>query len=100
MIEISEPFARKGIEDESRRAWIAALNALRSTRFTELMLGPDPKRRARRLLTLYSDAAGLDVDHVRRWMQAGLVGESFWGRRHGDPAWLVDATDRLAVALT
>lgn len=77
-----------------------ALNALRSPRYTELMLSPDPKPRARHLLARYSDAAGLDTDHVRRWLQVGLVRESFWGRRHGDPAWLVDATDRLAVALT
>lgn len=77
-----------------------ALNVIRSPRYESLLRGPDPKSEVLRLLGIYCGAAGIDFERTRRWMQVGAVREALWGRGHGDPSWLVDATDRLAMALT
>ncbi|MGX1804372.1 aminoglycoside phosphotransferase family protein [Nocardia sp. NPDC055321] len=79
---------------------IDALNVIRSPRYLELLHSAELRSRVRRLLHIYCDAAELDFDRTRRWTQAGAVREALWGRAHGDPDWLVEATDRLAEALT
>ncbi|MBF6455179.1 aminoglycoside phosphotransferase family protein [Nocardia cyriacigeorgica] len=38
-------------------------------------------------------------ERARRWAQVRAVESTLWGRRHGDEAWLIDVTDRLAAAL-
>ncbi|WP_278261975.1 aminoglycoside phosphotransferase family protein [Nocardia sp. AG03] len=77
-----------------------ALNVIRSPRFAPLLLSPNPKQRLLRCIDVYSDAAELDPVRARRWIQAGSVKEALWGREHGDPDWLVQATEWLATALT
>ncbi|MEU0543254.1 aminoglycoside phosphotransferase family protein [Nocardia sp. NPDC005978] len=77
-----------------------ALNVIRSPRYLEVLRGPDLRARVHRLLHVYCDAADIDFDRARRWTQAGAVRESLWGRAHGDPDWLVAATDDLAAVLT
>ncbi|MFB7873909.1 aminoglycoside phosphotransferase family protein [Nocardia sp. NPDC056064] len=76
------------------------LNVIRSPRFAPLFFAPDPKPQLLRYIEIYSDAAELDPVRVRRWIQAGAVKEALWGREHGDPDWLIQATDWLATALT
>ncbi len=77
-----------------------ALNVIRSPRFGSLLGSSDMKSGIRRILDIYCEAAQLDTDRTRRWTQLGAVREAMWGRRHGDPAWLIEATDQLAAALT
>ncbi|MEU6559047.1 aminoglycoside phosphotransferase family protein [Nocardia nova] len=77
-----------------------AFNVIRSPRFATLLAGPELRSHLRRLLDIYCTAADVDVTRARRWIQAGAVHEALWGRRHGDPHWLIHATDRLALALT
>ncbi|MEU5407453.1 aminoglycoside phosphotransferase family protein [Nocardia asteroides] len=77
-----------------------ALNVIRSPRFAELLCSPHPEARIRRLLDIYTDAAELEPERVRRWTQAGAVREALLGRVDGDPEWLVAATDQLAEVLT
>ncbi|WP_019927567.1 aminoglycoside phosphotransferase family protein [Nocardia sp. BMG111209] len=76
-----------------------ALNVIRSPRFGEVLLSSEMRPDILRFLGIYCAAAGLDPEHARRWTQAGAVREAMWGRRHGEPDWLVHATDRLAEAL-
>lgn len=76
------------------------LNVIRSPRFAELLCSPHPEARIRRLLDIYTDAAELEPERVRRWTQAGAVREALLGRVDGDPEWLVAATDQLAEVLT
>jgi len=77
-----------------------ALNVIRSPRFDRDLRTAHPKARILRLLDIYCDAAEIDPARARRWTQAGAVREALWGRVHGDPEWLVFATDQLATALT
>ncbi|MFI7667811.1 aminoglycoside phosphotransferase family protein [Nocardia sp. NPDC049526] len=77
-----------------------ALNVIRSPRFDDLLRSSNMRPTVLRLLDIYCDAAQIDTDRVLRWTQVGAVREAMWGRRHGDPEWLVDATDQLARALT
>ncbi|MEV5651282.1 aminoglycoside phosphotransferase family protein [Nocardia sp. NPDC052254] len=77
-----------------------AFNVIRSPRFAPLLATADPRPGVLRLLDIYCAAADIDVEWARRWTQAGAVHEALWGRAHGDPGWLVHATDRLALALT
>ncbi|MFI8974273.1 aminoglycoside phosphotransferase family protein [Nocardia asteroides] len=77
-----------------------ALNVIRSPRFADLLRAPYPAAQIRRLLDIYTDAAELDPERVRRWTQAGAVREALTGRADGDPEWLVAATDQLAEVLT
>ncbi|MFB8002812.1 aminoglycoside phosphotransferase family protein [Nocardia sp. NPDC056000] len=77
-----------------------ALNVIRSPRFESLLRAPDLRAGVLRLLDIYCAAAEIDIDRARRWTQAGAVREALWGRRHGDPEWLIQATDSLAAALT
>ncbi|MFI6866897.1 aminoglycoside phosphotransferase family protein [Nocardia sp. NPDC050406] len=76
-----------------------ALNVIRSPRFADLLRSADMRRGLRRLLDIYCDAAQLDIERTRRWLQFGAVREAMWGRRHNDPEWLIHATDHLAEAL-
>ncbi len=34
-------------------------------------------------VNLFADAAGVEVERVRRWAQFQAVEGAFWGRRHG-----------------
>ncbi|MEU5896762.1 MULTISPECIES: aminoglycoside phosphotransferase family protein [unclassified Streptomyces] len=60
----------------------------------------DLKAALLRRLTIFADAAELDRERVRRWTQARAVMEAYWGRDHGDPAWLIQASDQIAESLT
>ncbi|WP_067710540.1 aminoglycoside phosphotransferase family protein [Nocardia yamanashiensis] len=78
-----------------------ALNVIRSPRFASVLLdAPNLRPAVLRLLEIYCEAAGIEFDRARRWMQAGAVREALWGRAHGDPVWLVDCTEQLAAVLT
>ncbi|MEU3738729.1 aminoglycoside phosphotransferase family protein [Streptomyces sp. NPDC032198] len=70
------------------------------TRFEALLTAPDPRAAALRRLDVFADAAEVDRERARRWAQARAVTAAHWGMRHGDPAWLVKATEALAEALT
>lgn len=70
------------------------------TRFEALLTAPDPRAAALRRLAVFADAAEVDRERARRWAQARAVTAAHWGMRHGDPAWLVKATEALAEALT
>ncbi|MGW6275258.1 aminoglycoside phosphotransferase family protein [Streptomyces sp. NPDC055060] len=70
------------------------------TRFDALLTAPDPRAAALRRLDVFADAAEVDRERARRWAQARAVTAAHWGLRHGDPAWLVKATEALAEALT
>ncbi|MFC8131928.1 aminoglycoside phosphotransferase family protein [Streptomyces sp. NPDC057302] len=69
-------------------------------RFEPLLTAPDPRAAALRRLAVFADAAEVDRERARRWAQARAVTAAHWGLRHGDPAWLVKATEALAEALT
>ncbi|MCX4091211.1 aminoglycoside phosphotransferase family protein [Nocardia sp. alder85J] len=77
-----------------------AFTAIYSPRFGDLIASPDPRPTLLRLLDIYCDAAEVDVERARRWTQAGAVREALRERRHSDSAELVQAADRLALALT
>lgn len=77
-----------------------ALNVIRSPRFTEVFRSSNMRQTVLRYLDIYCDAAELDIERARRWTQVGAVREAMWGRRHGEPEWLVHATDQLAQILT
>lgn len=70
------------------------------TRFEPLLTAPDPRAAALRRLAVFADAAEVDRDRARRWAQARAVTAAHWGLRHGDPAWVIKATEALAEALT
>ncbi|MGW7077214.1 aminoglycoside phosphotransferase family protein [Streptomyces sp. NPDC054866] len=70
------------------------------TRFEPLLTAPDPRAAALRRLAVFADAAEVDRERARRWAQARAVTAAHWGMRHGDPAWVVKATEALAEALT
>ncbi|MEV2249730.1 aminoglycoside phosphotransferase family protein [Streptomyces sp. NPDC050147] len=70
------------------------------TRFEPLLTAPDPRAAALRRLAVFADAAEVDRERARRWAQARAVTAAHWGLRHGDPAWVITATEALAEALT
>ncbi|MFE7720579.1 aminoglycoside phosphotransferase family protein [Nocardia rhizosphaerihabitans] len=74
------------------------ITVIRSYRFAPLLFAPDPAAGIRRGLDLYCEAAGIDRDRGRRWAQVRAVKAALSGR-HGDPEWVVQATDRLAEVL-
>lgn len=53
-----------------------------------------------RRLNVFSDAAELDRDRVRRWAQMRAVMSAQWGRQNGDHPRLVDITEQIAEILT
>lgn len=56
----------------------------------------EPREGLRRALDVFSTAAELDHERVRRWAQLHAVQASFWGRRHGfEIARSGSGTDRL-----
>lgn len=73
---------------------------IRSRRFAPLLFTPDPEANLLRGLDMYCDAADIDRDRGRRWAQARAVRSALWGRQHGDPDWIIQATDQLAGILT
>ncbi|MEV6220855.1 aminoglycoside phosphotransferase family protein [Nocardia fluminea] len=75
------------------------ITVLRSYRFAPLLFAPDPAAGLRRGLDLYCEAAQIDRERARRWAQVRAVKAALWGRRHGDPAWLIAVTDQLAEIL-
>ncbi|MFD6455324.1 aminoglycoside phosphotransferase family protein [Nocardia sp. NPDC060220] len=75
------------------------ITVLRSYRFAPLLFAPDPAAGIRRGLDLFCEAAGIDRDRARRWAQVRAIKAALWGRRHGDPGWLIGATDRLTEIL-
>lgn len=70
------------------------------TRFEPLLTAPDPRAAAQRRLAVFADAAEVDRERAARWAQARAVTAAHWGLRHGDPAWVIKATEALAEALT
>ncbi|MFD6396653.1 aminoglycoside phosphotransferase family protein [Nocardia sp. NPDC060249] len=75
------------------------ITVIRSYRFAPLLFTPAPAAGIRRGLDLYCEAAEIDRDRARRWAQTRAVRAALWGRRHGDPDWLIRATDQLAEIL-
>jgi streptomycin 6-kinase len=73
------------------------VTVLRSARFWPLL---SDRARLLRGMDLFCSAAGLDPERARRWAHLRAVRAAFWGRRHGDPDWLVEATDRLLDVLS
>ncbi|ONK15249.1 aminoglycoside phosphotransferase family protein [Streptomyces sp. MP131-18] len=53
-----------------------------------------------RRIDIFADAAGVDRERARRWTQLRTVQSAHWGRLHGEQAWLVHLTERLAELLT
>lgn len=93
----------------SREPWLAidpkgyvgdpaydAITVVRSPRFAPMLTAPDAPQGLLRGLDIYCDAAEIDPGRARRWIQLGAVRASLWGRRHGDPEWLIQASDLLA----
>lgn len=76
-----------------------SITLLRS-RIEPLLTAPDPRAAALRRLDVFADAAEVDRERARRWAQARAVTAAHWGLRHGDPAWVIKATEALAEALT
>jgi streptomycin 6-kinase len=64
-----------------------------------LLAAPDPKSALLHCLAIFADAAEIDPERARRWTQARAVTAAFWGRRHDDPHWLVQANDLIAKQL-
>jgi streptomycin 6-kinase len=75
-----------------------AFTMLRNRRTEHLLVAGDGAA-ALRLLAVFADAAGIDRARARRWAQARTVTSALWGRRYGDPAWLVQVTDHFAEVL-
>lgn len=69
-------------------------------RFEDLLSANDQKAALLGRLAVFADAAEVDRERVRRWVQARAVMAAHWGREHGDPGWLVQLTDHLAELLT
>ncbi|WP_129840815.1 aminoglycoside phosphotransferase family protein [Streptomyces sp. RFCAC02] len=80
--------------DPAYDAWTAVMG-----RAAALLGAADPRAALLRRIAVYCDAAGADRDRARRWAQARAVSSALWGRRHGDPAWVVEALDRASAAL-
>ncbi|MFI5805094.1 aminoglycoside phosphotransferase family protein [Streptomyces sp. NPDC051561] len=64
-----------------------------------LLAAADPKVALLRSLAVFAEAAGIDRERARRWAQTRAVIAAHWGRAHGEPAWLVGATDQVATLL-
>lgn len=75
------------------------ITVIRSLRFAPLLFAPEPEAGLLRGLDLYCEAADLDRERARRWAQLRAVKAALWGRGHGDPDWLIQATDQLAEIL-
>jgi streptomycin 6-kinase len=75
-----------------------AVTMLRS-RYEDLLTAPDLRAALLRRLAVFCDAAGIDRERGRRWAQFRTVTAAVRGRRHGDPAWVIEATDVLADLL-
>jgi streptomycin 6-kinase len=69
------------------------------SRYRELLAAASLKSALLRRLALFADAAGIDFDRARRWAQARAVTAALWGRRYGDPAWVVQSCDQIAELL-
>ncbi|MFH9355269.1 aminoglycoside phosphotransferase family protein [Kitasatospora sp. NPDC017646] len=76
-----------------------AITLVRS-RFEDLLAADDLKAALLRRLAIFADAAEMDGERARRWVQARAVMAAHWGREYGDPAWLIQVTDRIAELLT
>lgn len=75
-----------------------ALTLLR-TRPDDLRAAADPETALLRRLIIFTEAAETDPDRTRRWTQARAAQAAIWGRLRGDPAWLIQLTDRIAHLL-
>jgi streptomycin 6-kinase len=53
----------------------------------------------RRRIDAFADAAELDRERVTRWAQARAVVEGQWGRRNGDPEFVLAICDHIATVL-
>lgn len=60
-----------------------------------LVFAPNPLR----ALDVFCEAAEIDRDRARRWTLVRAIESAAWGRRHGEPDWLVEATDKLVHVL-
>lgn len=67
--------------------------------YKALLAADDPTSALLRCLAIFADAAEIDRDRARRWAQVRAVTAAFWGRRHNDPHWLVQANDQVAEQL-
>lgn len=75
------------------------ITVIRSRRFAPLLFAHDPAPGLLRGLDLYCEAAQVDRERARRWAQVRAVRAALWGRRHGEPDWLITATDQLTEML-
>ena len=75
-----------------------AITLLRS-RCEALLAATDLKSALLRRLAIFADAVGIDRDRARRWAQTRAVEAALWGRQHGDPAWVLQASDHMAELL-
>jgi streptomycin 6-kinase len=81
---------------------------LKSRALTLLEAEDDLHKAVQRIVDVFTEAAELDRERVRRWAQFHAVQAAFWGRRHGfriartGPRldWLTEFADRLAELLT
>lgn len=76
-----------------------AYDTMTALSFGTLLGAPDLKAGLLRRIAIFAEAAGLDRDRARCWTQARAVVAAAWGRRHGDPDWLIEVHDRVAQAL-
>ncbi len=65
----------------------------------DLFAAADNRRALLRRLAIFADAAEVSPERARRWSQLRATQAALWGRRHGDPDWLVRASDRIAHLL-
>jgi streptomycin 6-kinase len=76
-----------------------AYDTMTALSFGTLLGEPDLKAALLRRIAIFAEAAGLDRDRAHKWTQARAVIASAWGRRHGDPDWLIEIHDRIAEHL-
>jgi streptomycin 6-kinase len=77
-----------------------AYDTLTALSFGTLLGAADRKTALLRRIAIFAEAAGLDRERAQRWAQVRAVIAAAWGRRHGDPDWLIDAHERIAADLT
>ncbi len=101
----------QGIQRAEREPWLAIdpkgcigdpaydTVALLRSRNEDLFAADDVKSALLRRIAIFAEAAEVDRDRARRWSQARATTAALWGRRYGDPAQVIRASDRIAELL-